>query len=165
MFPFDDVIMLRGAISGHNIFWCKVLSISFSNALPITWYWFYYVHFEMWNLCWRTIIAENMSITKELIYKYYQLNVLHVCRPTLQHIIWYGWDTSMHISCNIQYNIQISINHSQCLRLYMINTFGRIMEEIVGNILVFILKSIRSAVTWAPSQYKDRLIYVWWFPC
>ena len=26
-------------------------------------------------------------------------------------------------------------------------------------------ETIKRPHDWAPSQYKDRLIYVWWFPC
>ena len=29
----------------------------------------------------------------------------------------------------------------------------------------YVVQPVNLSVLWAPSQYKDRLIYVWWFPC
>ena len=35
----------------------------------------------------------------------------------------------------------------------------------VNGLPVWYIDTIPCTNNWAPSQYKDRLIYVWWFPC
>ena len=42
---------------------------------------------------------------------------------------------------------------------YGMQKYLYITEDCVMQLL------IHATSTWAPSQYKDRLIYVWWFPC
>ena len=67
----------------------------------------------MWNIYCRKINADNTvtTVTTELIYSHTIWNtiVLHVCRPTLQHVTLYSLDTSIHFLCNIlQSNADLS---------------------------------------------------------
>ena len=72
---------------------------------------------------------------------------LHVCRPALQHVSLYGSDTSIRFSIehfNNTYRFQrITAKGSDCTGYRKVNTFGGIMLEVWGNILSFILRSIR----------------------
>ena len=78
-------------------------------------------------------------------------------RPTLEHVISYSSDTSFFL-CNIllfstTYTFQYT---SQRFRLYSVNTFGRIILEIRGNISFFKLTIIGSVVT--SSQCCDEAL-------
>ena len=74
-----------------------------SNVVPIILRLFSFIHFVMWNIYYWKINADNAVVTKEFIYKHSLWNkiVLHVCRPTLQHVSLNSSEPLIPFLCNI----------------------------------------------------------------
>ena len=117
----NDRIVLKfdrhlGSAAAELRYWKNHVDYIFENASLLLYYiafkfshrffnyllFFYYIHFKMWNIyCWKTN-AENIIVTIQSIYKHRlsNTNVLHVCRPTLQHVILHDWDSQLIFQCN-----------------------------------------------------------------
>ena len=89
------------------------------------------------------VILLHCSVTA-LSFPQYWVPAQHPCCQCFE-----AWQTGLicHLSC-IQFTVI-------CMTLLVLKP-----EFFMGTrSILWVLMS------WAPSQYKDRLIYVWWFPC
>ena len=112
---------------------------------------------KMWSalVCDTGEFSDLISVMKEVI-----TNVLHI-----QHMILYSWHASIYSIIyyfSVTYILrQITVSVSASICCHKVNTFGRIVEEIRGNIFP-ILASIRSIVTSLPSS--DEMLMMKLYP-